>query len=91
MGLAFGTIQMVLYAVYRNHKHPQDPKLSGTESKLDVENVVVSSVTTTQLDQDPKPQVNADVAPASTVEVVVLDKNQPQTDNKFVVTSVSTN
>lgn len=67
MGLAFGTIQMVLYAVYRNHKPAQD-QTKLPEHKGDIENFVVATLTT--VDEKP-PQVH-------NIEVLEKKENEIQ-------------
>ncbi|KAK4256879.1 hypothetical protein QN277_006545 [Acacia crassicarpa] len=73
VGIAFGTIQMVLYAVYRNHKPAaQDQKLP--ENKWDIENAVITTVTTVD-----EKQLVVISQPAGDIEVG--EKNQKEHNN----------
>ncbi|KAI9079750.1 hypothetical protein K1719_038371 [Acacia pycnantha] len=73
VGIAFGTIQMVLYAVYRNHKPAaHDQKLP--ENKGDIENAVITTVTTVD-----EKQLVVISQPAG--DIGVGEKNQTDNNN----------
>ncbi|XP_028766229.1 bidirectional sugar transporter SWEET12 [Neltuma alba] len=80
VGLAFGTIQMVLYAVYRNYKPPQDQKLP--EHKGDIENGVVATVTTVEEKQVVISQPAGDIEVGEKKENDKQDQTEQNNNNK---------